>query len=126
MSQEEIKGGVWALGNFDGVHRGHRVVAEAAVEKARALKVPARVLTFEPHPRAIFQPDHAPFRLTPIAAKTRLLKKCGIDDVMALPFTLDLSRMSAKDFAEQILVKQFAAQHIVAGHDFTFGHERGG
>lgn len=60
-----VKGGVFALGNFDGVHRGHQAVIKAAIEKAHALEIPARVLTFEPHPRSVFSPDHAPFRLTP-------------------------------------------------------------
>ncbi|MGB9152105.1 MAG: bifunctional riboflavin kinase/FAD synthetase [Alphaproteobacteria bacterium] len=128
MVNKEIsaKGGVFALGNFDGVHRGHRIVVESAVEKARARNIPARVLTFEPHPRSIFQPDAPPFRLTPFAVKERLLKACGIDDVCVCPFTPEFAQLSAQDFVDHILLERFGAQHVVAGHDFVFGHKRGG
>jgi riboflavin kinase/FMN adenylyltransferase len=118
--------GVFALGNFDGVHRGHALVAEAAVARARSLGVPAYALTFEPHPRAFFQPDITPFRLTPPAAKERLLKSCGIDAVVTLPFNAALANLSAQDFIEQVLVARLGALHIVAGHDFAFGQGRGG
>ena len=121
-----MKGGVFALGNFDGVHRGHRHVLDAVGAQARALGVPARVLTFEPHPRAIFQPHLPQFRLTPKEVKARLLKSCGIDDVSVLPFTPELVQMEAQDFVEQILINHFGAQHIIAGQDFSFGHKRGG
>ena len=121
-----MNGGVFALGYFDGVHRGHRLVIDAAVVAARALKIPARVLTFEPHPRAFFAPNLPPFRLAPPPAKERLLKSCGIDDVVTLNFTDEFAQLSAQDFVEQVLIKQCAAQHIVAGHDFAFGHGRAG
>ncbi len=121
-----MKGGVFALGNFDGVHRGHQAVIAAAVAQAHALHIPARVLTFEPHPRAVFQPHLPPFRLTPPEARTRLLKSFGIDDVVTLPFTPELAHLSAQDFVDQILLERFGAQHVVAGHDFIFGFGRGG
>ncbi|MDR3423464.1 MAG: bifunctional riboflavin kinase/FAD synthetase [Alphaproteobacteria bacterium] len=121
-----MKGGVFALGNFDGVHRGHRAVIDAAVAKARALRTSACVLTFEPHPRAFFHPHEPPFRLTPFAAKQDLLKACGVDEVIPLPFTQEIAQVSARDFAEVILLKRFGAQHVVAGHDYIFGHKRGG
>ena len=121
-----MKGGVFALGNFDGVHRGHQAVISAAVEKARALHVHARVLTFEPHPRAVFQPHLPPFRLTLPEERARLLKSFGIDDVVTLPFTPELAHLSARDFVDQILLERFGAQHVVVGHDFIFGFGRGG
>jgi riboflavin kinase/FMN adenylyltransferase len=121
-----MKGGVFALGNFDGVHCGHRRVLDAAVAKGRAVALPARVLTFEPHPRAYFQQNQPSFRLTPPAAKERLLIACGVSDVITLPFNGELAQLSARDFVEQILVARFGAQHIVAGQDFAFGHKRGG
>ena len=121
-----MKGGIFALGNFDGVHLGHRQVLDAVVERARAQGVPARVLTFEPHPRAVFQPHLPPFRLTPEAVKERLLKACGIDNVSVLPFTPEFAQILAQDFVEQILRDRFGVQHIMAGHDFVFGHKRGG
>jgi riboflavin kinase/FMN adenylyltransferase len=98
------KGGVFALGNFDGVHRGHQAVIKAATGKARELGLPARVLTFEPHPRRIFSPDLPPFRLTPAPVKERLLLALGVRDVIVQPFTLELSRLSAEDFVEKILI----------------------
>ncbi len=121
-----MKGGVFALGNFDGVHRGHRATLEAAVAKSRELGIPARVLTFEPHPRTFFQPSLAPFRLTPEHVKKRLLKALGIDDVAVLPFTSEIAHMRALDFIERILIERFCAQHIVAGYDFVFGRNRDG
>ena len=121
-----MKGGVFALGNFDGVHHGHRAVVDAAVAKARALEIPARVLTFEPHPRIVFHPNQPPFRLTPFPVKEMLLKKLGIDEVIPLSFTDELANLEAQEFVEQILVERFGVQHVVAGHDFVFGHKRGG
>jgi riboflavin kinase/FMN adenylyltransferase len=120
------KGGVFALGNFDGVHRGHRRVLDAAIAKARAMGEPARVLTFEPNPRSVFYPDLPPFRLTPAAAKERLLRAYGMDDVVALPFTTEFAQVTAQEFIERVLLEQFGVRHIVVGHDFIFGHKRGG
>jgi len=125
-SQGKREGGVFALGNFDGVHRGHQAVIKAAVEKAGQMHFPARVLTFEPHPREFFQPNLPPFRLTPSKAKERLLLSLGIDDVATLPFTQEIAQMPAQDFVERILLKKFGARHLVAGHDFVFGHNRDG
>ncbi|MDE2029815.1 MAG: bifunctional riboflavin kinase/FAD synthetase [Alphaproteobacteria bacterium] len=126
VPSDAAAGGVFALGNFDGVHRGHRAVIAAAVARAKELKVPARVLTFEPHPRSVFISDTEPFRLTPAPVKERLLKECGIDDVVTLPFTLELAQVAAQEFAERVLRDRLGARHIVAGYDFTFGHDRGG
>jgi len=121
-----MKGGVFALGNFDGVHRGHQAVIRAAVHKARELAAPARALTFEPHPRMFFHPKSAPFRLTPYPIKEALLKELGADEVIPLPFTAELAHMPAEKFVEDVLIGQFGAQHLVAGHDFIFGFKRGG
>ena len=121
-----MRGGVFALGNFDGVHRGHRQVLDAVVKHARVLQIPARVLTFEPHPRAVFRPSLPPFRLTLQAVKERLLKACGIDEVFVLPFTPEFAQMPAQDFVEQTLRDHFGVQHIMAGHGFVFGHKRSG
>jgi riboflavin kinase/FMN adenylyltransferase len=120
------KGGVYALGNFDGVHRGHQAVVKAAVDKARLLNAPMHVLTFEPHPRSVLKPDIPPFRLTPAAAKVRLLKAAGADDVIVQPFTQEFLKISAEAFVEDILIKACAARHVVAGFDFVFGYRRTG
>ena len=121
-----IRNGVVALGNFDGVHRGHQAVVRTAVGVARAQGIPAVILTFEPHPRSVFQPDAAPFRLTPAPVKERLLRALGVDGVVVMPFTPDFSRLSAEEFVRQILIEGLGAKHIVAGYDYVFGHKRGG
>ncbi len=120
------KGGVFALGNFDGVHRGHQALIKVCIDKARSLGVPARVLTLEPHPRSVFNPHIDAFRLTPAEVKLRLLYALGIDDVIVQEFTPAFALVSAMDFANQILVDEFQAQHVIAGFDFVFGHRRGG
>ncbi|MDD3289041.1 MAG: bifunctional riboflavin kinase/FAD synthetase [Alphaproteobacteria bacterium] len=122
-----VRGGVLALGNFDGVHRGHHAVIKAALDQARRLGgVPTVVLTLEPHSRSVFEPNRPPFRLTPANVKIRLLRKLGVDDVVVMDFTPEFSRMKAADFINDILVKQYAAKHVVAGFDFVFGHQRVG
>jgi len=121
-----LKGGVFALGNFDGVHLGHQAVVKAAIEKARGMGIPARVLTFEPHPRSLFKPHIPPFRLTPGPAKIRFLRALGVDDVIVRTFTPEFSKLTATEFVEQVLLADCGAQHIVAGFDFVFGHARGG
>jgi riboflavin kinase/FMN adenylyltransferase len=126
QEQKLLKGGVCALGNFDGVHRGHRLLIESALKSATVLKTKTYVLTFEPHPRRLFQPNAAPFRLTPFPLKERLLKSLGVDEVIALPFTKEFSEISAQGFVDKILIQDFAVQHVVAGYDFTYGHNRSG
>jgi riboflavin kinase/FMN adenylyltransferase len=120
------KGGVFALGNFDGVHRGHKAVIRAAIDKARGMNVPARVITLEPHPRTLFKPGIAPFRLTPPEVKARLLRAMGVENVIVLNFTPEFSHLPAQEFVDRILIKENGAQHVVAGFDFVFGHNRQG
>lgn len=117
---------VVALGNFDGVHRGHQAVIGAARALARRDGVPLAVMTFEPHPRALFNPNGPPFRLTPLRSKLRLMRDLGVDSVMALRFTRALSRMSAENFASEVLIDAIDARHIVVGHDYVFGYQRRG
>src|SRR3954471_20196212 len=99
---------VVAIGNFDGVHRGHRAVIGTAMERAAAANRPAAVLTFEPHPRSFFQPDAPSFQLTSEAAKLRLLASTGLDGAVVLTFDAELANLSAEDFVEQILVNRLA------------------
>jgi len=120
------KGGVFALGNFDGVHLGHQAVVKTAVDKAHGMGVPARVLTLEPHPRSVFKPHIPPFRLTPPLAKIRLLRAFGVDEVIVQPFTPEFSQLAPPDFVERVLLDECGAQHVVAGFDFVFGHARAG
>ena len=119
-------GAVIAIGNFDGVHRGHRAVIDAACARARAVGGPAAALTFEPHPRAFFQPDEPMFRLTDEHAKLRLLAKAGLDGVVCLPFDAALARLSAEEFVAEVLVEQMRIAGAAVGFDFHFGRARGG
>lgn len=121
-----LRGGVVAIGNFDGVHRGHRSVLDRALEIARQAGVPALVLTFEPHPRSVFQPDRPVFRLTPAPLRARLLDALGFDAVIEQPFNRDFAATSAEDFVGSILKDALDIRHVVTGVDFHFGKERRG
>lgn len=123
---EELRGGVVAIGNFDGIHLGHREVIGEAGRIAAADGLPWAVMTFEPHPRRLFQPDAPPFRLTPAPVKQRLIAALGPDALIVVPFTPEFSRLPARAFVESVLVNGLAARHVVCGHDFAFGHGRRG
>ncbi|RMF11749.1 MAG: bifunctional riboflavin kinase/FAD synthetase [Alphaproteobacteria bacterium] len=120
------RGGVVALGNFDGFHKGHqRVIAEAA-EVADHLGVPLNVLTTEPHPRSYFNPDGPSFRLSTLRTKAHCLDVFGVDNFFVLSFDAALANMLAQDFVVEILVKGLEICHAVAGFDYRFGKGRGG
>jgi riboflavin kinase/FMN adenylyltransferase len=120
------RGGAYAIGNFDGVHRGHQALLRAAKEQAAALGGPAGVILFEPHPREHFQPDKPHFRLTPLKRKLELLDGFGVDVAVVLAFDAALAALTARGFIERILVKGLAARHVVIGYDFRFGKDRTG
>ncbi len=120
------KGAVATIGNFDGVHLGHRAVIDIARDIAMATKAPLGVLTFEPHPRQFFRPDAAPFRLMNAAARAHRLEKLQVEKLLELPFNAALSGLSAQDFASQILKHQLGLTHVVVGGDFCFGKGRTG
>src|SRR3984957_12952096 len=119
-------GAVVAIGNFDGVHRGHGALIGAAMHRARALGRPAAVITFEPHPRAFFKPGEPLFRLTDEAAKLRLLASTGLDGAVVLTFDAALAKLTAEEFVSQILVERFAVSGAVIGFNFHFGMNRAG
>ncbi|MBD8685826.1 MULTISPECIES: bifunctional riboflavin kinase/FAD synthetase [unclassified Rhizobium] len=123
---DNLKGGVVAIGNFDGVHRGHRAVLDRALELARARGIPVLALTFEPHPRTVFRPDKPVFRLTPGPVKARLLAKEGFHSVIEYPFDREFSQRSAEDFVKSVLVDWLGASAVVTGFDFHFGKGREG
>jgi riboflavin kinase / FMN adenylyltransferase len=117
---------VVAIGNFDGVHRGHRAVIAAVLARAKALGRAAAALTFEPHPRSFFRPDEPLFRLTNERAKLRLLAATGLGGAIVLRFDAALAGLSAQDFVERILVAHFAVAGVAIGPDFHFGLNRAG
>lgn len=115
-----------AIGNFDGVHRGHKHVVGTAHSIAAGAGQPSLVLTFEPHPRSFFQPDTPLFRLGDAAAKVRLLAATGVDGVALLPFDADLAAMPAADFVDRVLCDWLGVTHVVVGRDFNYGSKRSG
>lgn len=117
---------VLAIGNFDGVHRGHRELLRQAREKADALGVTLTVLTFEPHPRSLFRPDDPPFRLTPSALKAERLAECDVDYVYAPEFNWDFAGKSAEAFIDDLLIAQLQAAHVFVGEGFHYGAQRKG
>lgn len=120
----DCRGAVVALGNFDGVHRGHRKVIEEAGRIAAVHGAPHGVLTFEPHPRRFFSPDEPCFELTPLAGRTRQLEGLGVDAVFVMRFDAEFAAKSAEEFVAEVLVGGLAARHAVTGYDFVFGHRR--
>jgi len=117
---------VLALGNFDGLHRGHQALIGHAENLARDAGVPAAVLTFEPHPRAIFMPGGEAFRLTPFRVKKREIANLGADTLYVQKFDRDFANKSAESFVDELLVNGIGVGHIVVGHDCTFGNRRRG
>ncbi len=123
---DALRSAVLAIGNFDGVHRGHRAVIAAARARAVTLAAPAGVLTFEPHPRAFFHPQEGLFRLTDEAAKLRLLATTGLDGAIVLTFDAALASLTAEEFVSRILLERFALRGAVIGFNFHFGKGRAG
>lgn len=121
-----LHGAVVAIGNFDGVHRGHRAVIGVAQKRAVSLGRKAAALTFSPHPRRYFQPDAPLFALSSERDKLRLLAGAGLDGAIVLGFDAALAATSAQDFVEKILVGRFGIGGAVIGYDFHFGQKRAG
>ncbi len=126
-----VRGGTVAIGNFDGIHRGHQALIGRALERARpamgARGHPCGALLFEPHPREYFVPDETHFRLTPLTEKLRILDRdLSLDFARVLTFDATLSHMSAEDFITRILVAELGIAGAVVGYDFYFGHKRQG
>lgn len=120
------KGAVIAIGNFDGVHRGHQALIQQAETIAKDQGKKFGVLTFEPHPRRLFQPDLPPARITSVGLKAQRLENEGIDFLYSLDFNWDFASQSADDFIQHILKDGLNAAHVVVGHDFCFGQLRKG
>ncbi len=117
---------VLTIGTFDGVHLGHRVILDEVKRHAAAIGGKSTVITFEPHPRQVLQPDAHIQILTPLTEKLRLLHNAGMEDVSVTPFTREFARLSAEEYVEEFLVKRFQPAAIVVGYDHHFGHDRRG
>jgi len=117
---------ILSVGNFDGVHRAHRHVIDEIVRRAKTENAHSMVVSFEPHPARILHPDHNFKLLTPLPEKLRLLEATGVDAVLLLPFTRDLSLMTPHQFAHEILKKRLHAREVHEGYNFHFGHKAAG
>jgi riboflavin kinase/FMN adenylyltransferase len=122
----EAKGCVIALGNFDGVHRGHRALIAEAAAIAHDTGRPLAALVFEPYPREFFRPEGEAFRLTPFRAKARLLQELGIEFLIVLNFDAEMASKPAQDFVMDVLCRELEVSHVVVGADFRFGKGRAG
>ncbi|OQW43683.1 MAG: bifunctional riboflavin kinase/FMN adenylyltransferase [Proteobacteria bacterium SG_bin6] len=123
---ERLRGGIVALGNFDGFHLGHQAVVGRAVARARAEGRPALVATFDPHPVRHFKPDAAPFRLTTLDQRARLFAEAGAQAMVVFQFDAALAALTAEEFVARRLCDLLGAGGVVTGEDFTFGRARGG
>lgn len=121
-----LRGGVVALGNFDGFHRGHQAVVGAAVAHGRAAGRPVLVASFDPHPVRFFRPDTPPFRLTTLEQRAELFAAAGADAMLVFNFDEVLANVSPAEFISEWLIARAGAAHIVTGQDFTFGKGRAG
>jgi riboflavin kinase/FMN adenylyltransferase len=115
-----------AIGVFDGVHAGHRAIIERACSAAAKDGERAVVISFDPHPNTVVRPDQTPLMLTTVDQRAGLLEMLGVDALLALPFTRELSQLSPEDFVERVLVSRLHAAHVVVGANFRFGHKAAG
>lgn len=122
----DLAGSAVTIGNFDGVHRGHRVVIARARAAADEHGVPLVAVTFHPHPMAVLRPDHAPWMLTTLEERAALLTEAGVDHVFALPFDMDVAGWTPQEFVDRVLVDALHARAVVVGANFRFGHRAGG
>lgn len=120
------RGAAAAIGNFDGVHLGHRHVIALAQEKAAELGVPSGVLTFEPHPREFLRPGGPAFRLMDARARANRLARLGVERLYELPFNAAMAALTPRQFAQEIIAARLGLRHLVVGADFHFGHGREG
>ncbi|GAA3758757.1 riboflavin biosynthesis protein RibF [Terriglobus aquaticus] len=120
---EDFGPSVVTVGNFDGVHCGHRRVIGEVVARARALQAKAVLVTLDPHPAVILRPDQAPKLITPTPEKLRLLLQTGLDAVLVIPFTAELARTSAREFAATVLRDRLRAVEVYEGENFRFGYQ---
>lgn len=126
VPEQAVSPTVLTIGNFDGLHLGHRAMLERLAARGKELGLPTMVMTFEPHPRELFSPDQAPARLTSLREKLQLLDSCGVDRTCICHFNRKWAALTAEDFIERILVRGLGVKHLIIGDDFRFGKGRGG
>ena len=127
VAADVVAGGTTVIvGNFDGVHRGHRAVVAHARRRADELGVPLVAVTFDPHPMAVLRPDHAPSMLTTLDERAALLGEAGVDHVLAVPFDLGVAAWTPQAFVDRVLVDTLHARAVVVGANFRFGHRAAG
>jgi riboflavin kinase/FMN adenylyltransferase len=119
-------GSVITIGNFDGVHAGHRQLLRRVVELAREHNLKPAVLTFDPHPTRVVAPERAPRLLTTVEERIELIREQGIEEVMVLPFTEEVARLAPEAFVERIVVGRLHARIVMVGDNFRFGHKQAG
>ena len=122
----DARGGVVAIGNFDGIHKGHQAVIGEAGSIARAANKPWAVLSFEPHPDSLFKPADEPFRLTTMRTKAHMIESLGVDELLIQHFDRAFAGLTAQEFVDEVIVKGLGASHVVSGYDFQFGQKRQG
>lgn len=111
-----------AIGTFDGLHTGHRQVIKKAIDRAQTTGLPSSVITFEPHPRAVINPDKAPKLITPLSIKADLIDEMGVDELIIIPFDRKLAQLEAAQFYQRILVDALGVTFMATGTNFHFGH----
>ena len=117
---------VVTIGMYDGVHRGHQQLIGAAVARARAMRRPCLLLTFDPHPAEVIRPGSHPAILTSMDRKAELVAELGVDAMCVLPFTPEFMRLSPETFTHTVLVEQLHVAQVVVGENFTYGHKAAG
>lgn len=115
-----------AIGNFDGVHRGHRALLDRAIARAKELGGPSIAMTFDPHPTSVLAPHLAPPLLTTLERRLQLLAEAGVDLAVVMKFSAELAAMAAPEFVDQVLRRELAARHVIVGYDFSYGRGRAG
>lgn len=123
---EALRGGVAAIGNFDGFHIGHQAVVGRALQRARAEGLPALAITFDPHPARLFRPQSPPFALTTTEQKLDLLEAFGMDAAVVLRFDAAFAALPAHEFVSDVLARRLGLTGTVTGEDFTFGRGASG
>ena len=122
----EVRGAALAIGNFDGVHRGHQALLGETLAEARRLGCPATAMVFEPHPRQFFRPNEPLFALTSLDEKMRLFRALALDAAFVIPFDAEIAGLTPAAFVDDVLVEGLGVSHVVIGYDFYFGKARAG